>query len=681
MIERLLGNNTVAEEYDAKAKAATQNLLSGLWLRELGRPAYLRDELGHIRPEGQYYTLILPVYYGLLNALDSWTSIRHLRDRLTGPSGEIYYSNNFPNHISGVKSSPYSPTWGPQAGAYMQSWGTWGLNRVGLRNEAYRPLQVGAKWAMMFPHLGAWPESSTEFTPAYFANTAANYAQSVIEGLFGLELDIPRETLRIQPAFPDHWPTASISLAQAQANYKREGNRLTYDITTGRLLKRDLKWALPVSRIESVTVNGQTVRFTIEPGVNGVWLKLTTEALKNSKIVVEFTPVNWKASYPQSIAEGQSMKVMVSGCEVVGIDDPTGVTAGIDVTSNGAKLRMATGLLDRWLEFGRLGQLNFSRRSTFLKCKAQGQPFWAALDFTLLPPFEVAPGLDLSRAGSSYELEVTLRNNTNELLEGDGYVQWAGRSMIRNMNVAARSEKKLRIAVPPEMLLALTPGDNSAKLCLPNGIELQLRFPVAVPFKDNPSLHRAAAVNTRTIELPAESLVEDSKWKEFAAFPVFYQGPWNSLPPPLEAVSRQSALRCDAIPGIEFPLKYGRKLALASRRLGRPKIEIDLDQKLRKIYLVLLPLVESHDIFTRCGAVTITCDAKPDMPPFDAAEEPIQWTKARYPQMIIRRTLTTPGDLDSFFSEYLVGPFATARLERPTRYGLLPLLNSMMGLG
>ncbi len=38
-----------------------------------------------------------------------------------------------------------------------------------------------------------------------------------------------------------------------------------------------------------------------------------------------------------------------------------------------------------------------------------------------------------------------------------------------------------------------------------------------------------------------------------------------------------------------------------------------------------------------------------------------------------------PGDLDSFFSETQAGPLATARLERPTRYGLLPLLEGSEG--
>jgi len=194
---------------------------------------------------------------------------------------------------------------------------------------------------------------------------------------------------------------------------------------------------------------------------------------------------------------------------------------------------------------------------------------------------------------------------------------------------------------------------------------------VSLPFTKDGALKKAIKSAQRFIELPEQFLIEDTRWMEFAAFPVFWQGPYNSLPSPLESVKDRKTLTCDAIPGIEFPLIKGGRLALASRRLGQPIVNIALDQNLKKLYLLVLPFVENHDVFTECAQVRVTCELRADEPPMDRSEEPIQWTKSRYTRVVFERVLTTPGDLDSFFPEYHVGPFATSRLERPDRYGLL----------
>jgi len=674
LVERLAGNRAAAVVYEARAQGAITEFLSGLWQKDLGRPAYFRDDIGNIRPDGQYHTLVLPVVYRVLDPLSDWTSIRHLRDRLTGPSGEIFCSNNFPNHMSGVKGSPFGPTWGMQAGAYAQPWGAWGLNRVGLYNEAYRPLLLAAKWAMMFPKLGAWEESSTELTPAYFTNTAANYALGIIEAIFGFELDLPENVLNIQPAIPEAWGEASISLDQLQARYSRSGNLMTYSVSTTIALRRCVRWPLPVARIDRVTVNGQVVEFSVEPGVNGIWLNFETAALKSTEIAIQYSPLDWKTSSPGSIAEGEDLQVATVGCRIEGVEDPCGVLKGCEFGDDKATLKIATGLLDHWLRFGRLGQLNFSRRSIFLRCIAQTQPFWAAVDFALLPSCEAAPARDLIRGSLGYGVQLSVRNNTNKPIMGESELILAGRTFSTKIDLQPRSDGIATVDLAPDPLDLLTPGDNDGELRLPNGKILQVRCPVAAPFADKKLQRERLESLVRNIELPSDSLVEDSQWKDFAAFPAFWQGPYNEFPPPLQAVAGRAELTCEEIPGIQFPLRYGRKLALASHRQGRPTVRINLDQKLRKIYLVTLAFVENHDTFTECARVDVACELSPDSPSFDASEEPTEWTKTRYHHVVFRRALTTPGDLDSFFAEYHAGPQATARLRRPSRYGLLSLL-------
>ena len=142
LVERMAGNADQAVACESRAREAASRWRERLWLSDLGRPAYFIDQLDRVRPDGPYHTLVLPVVCGLLNPLEAYSTVRHMTDRLVGPQGELYYSNNFPNHISGARSSPFSPTWGMQAGAYMQPWAAWAYNRIGARNDAIRPLEA-----------------------------------------------------------------------------------------------------------------------------------------------------------------------------------------------------------------------------------------------------------------------------------------------------------------------------------------------------------------------------------------------------------------------------------------------------------------------------------------------------------------------------------------------------------
>ena len=86
-----------------------------------------------------------------------------------------------------------------QAGASQQPWGAWGLAKVGLRNESYRPLQALAEWVMSDFHKGAWPEVAHEKRLGYFSPPAGVYIQAVAEAVFGLEVDKLEHVIHVAP--------------------------------------------------------------------------------------------------------------------------------------------------------------------------------------------------------------------------------------------------------------------------------------------------------------------------------------------------------------------------------------------------------------------------------------------------------------------------------------------------
>lgn len=675
LTERLAGNTAEAAACHRRAAETALCWRDRLWMPSLGRPAYFVDDLGGLRLEGPYHTFALPVAYGLLDPLDTYTTVRHLRDRLIGPNGELYYCNLFPNHISGVRSSPYGPTWGMQAGAYMQPWAARAFSNLGDTNEAIRSLEAVAQWATMFPHLGAWPESSTEFTPAYFSNTAANYAQAIIETLFGLHLDRSEGILHVQPTFPDAWDHAAIHLGPAEARFTHTDDTFEYVITTGEPLRRVIRWPVPAGQVALVTVNGQAVAFHLEPRVGGFWLCVDTDAERETALRFEQTAADWYVEHPGSLAEGESMDLRVTGCRLLGIEDPCGVTRGSTVVDDGVRVQLANGLLNDAQRFGRLGQLNFSRRTFFLRCGVgEGPAFWAPVDFALLPRVEAAPEADLAPSGDGWVANVTLRNNTGTPLRGAGLARWAGGEVPLTIDVPSRDEQDVAIGVPD--VAFLTPGENPMTLVLPTGESMTLHCPAVAPFRSE-----AAADSHRFVPVTIgdDLLISDEHWMDFAAFPVFWQGPYNSLPRPMDALRGQASVACARVPRVTFPLDKTGRVAVASRKAGHPVITVPVNATFRKLYLLVLPFVENHDTFSQCGLVQVTCRADYDRPPFDDNDEPVQWTRARYDKLVIQRPLYTPGDLDSWMPEAHVGPMATARQARRNPYGLLSQLTADQG--
>ena len=272
----------------------------------------------------------------ILDPLDAYTNLRHLRDRLTGDKGEVYCSNNFPNHIHG--------TWGMQAGTAQQPVATWAFSKTGLRNEAVVPLKAAAGWALSDTQRGAWPETSYHGTADYFSPPAAVYIQIMIESIFGLNMDKPNGTLHIAPAFPDAWPSAKLTLPKFTADYRREGDTLHYSVTTAEPLKRNVRWLIEPARVKGVTVNGKKVKFNTAPGLDCIALSFDAPASKTSEIVIDLDPVEYGLGHLQSVAVGKPFEVTSEGVTMDQVIDRSGILS--DITTHASRI---TGTRNRFL--------------------------------------------------------------------------------------------------------------------------------------------------------------------------------------------------------------------------------------------------------------------------------------------------------------------------------------------
>jgi hypothetical protein len=111
--------------------------------------------------------------------------------------------------------------------------------------------------------------------------------------------------------------------------------------------------------------------------------------------------------------------------------------------------------------------------------------------------------------------------------------------------------------------------------------------------------------------------------------------PWAALEPPLTGLG-SADLAPPILRGITFA-NPGGQVAVASRLLDRPCVTIPVHGRADRIYLLLLPLLDNHDVFAPVGRIAVTCS--------DGT--------------LFARTLHFPGDLDWWGPKRIIGGFAT----------------------
>ncbi len=678
-----LEDSEKANECRLLAAQMLSQLKKELWLNDLGRFAFFRDDLGILRLDGQYHTFIYPQLFGLVDALDGWSSMRHLRDRLIGAGtgetkvpifrvgqhpthttqsgGEVFCSNNFPNHVIG--------SWGMQAGAAQQPWGAWGLSSMGLRNEAYKPLRAIADWVMNDTLRGAWPEVSMEETAAYFSPPAGLYIQSAIEAIFGLRANIPENKLHISPALPDAWPAAELHLPEYHVIYSNDGKTVTYTIHSTKALERVIDWKLPVGSVTTFTVNDKAHDFKISPWVNGVKLEAIIPPEKTTCISFSFAPSTFAANHVLSIAEGDTLDIHFSGkIEILEVIDRQRILTNTKIKDNNVTTHIAEDLLEDYLQYGRLGQLNFSRRSFFLDIllPEENVRFYHPVDLTILPRIEVFiqgaekhPGVAVDG-----QVKLVLRNNTDKAISGTGHLLISGINdqfpiesdfrIASEVDLASRSEALYTFQLPDSMLGLLSSGENNARLLLPGQVPVPFKLIVQQPFVNQPILSEAIQSRILQFELPDEDYISHDIWRSLRPYYAFGHPPFSGAGNPMENFpSQNGTYEHPELPGVVFSIPEDTFIPV-SRKYNQPHYSLEMNGTYKKLYLLLIPFLDNHDMFAPVARISLETTAG------DA----------------ITRDLYAPGDFDWFLPRDMFGYFATSREDRPDRHGALPLLHA-----
>ena len=620
---RATGDTTKADEYLAAARRMEKTLRASLWNSDLGRYEFYNDSLGTRHLDGQYHTFIWPVMYGLLDQQDGYTSMRHLADTLTADDGRVFTSNNFPNHVWA--------TVGCQAGGQQQPWATFGWAKLGDGKRAVGPLEWIANLVMNTGNAGSWPEVY-EDDPNYFTPPAGVYIWGVVEALFGLSVNKPAGVLRISPCLPNDWPGAKLRLAEYELSVTQSKGRRAIECRSQTALAHAYRVAIPPSSRVEVTADGKPVEAKVEPGVNCQFVEVKLPATKSSKLELRWTAAESKPTgWPARVSPGEWFTVKTGDARVTGVSDPCSVLSASSIEKGTVRLKVRVGAAADAELYGEPGRRILTRRTVFLDVRAGDLSYMVPVDFSVVPALRFSKSAELAKTSTGWTLRfmLTSSSGTNTKLSR---IEFGGHS--RAITGACGAE----IAVDLDMndLAAIHPSRNQLTVILDNGTAVTGSFDASPMFAANGDLNTLATAMSRHIALPVGALSDDTAFRSWRVWYAYGHQPWASLEPPLQGLDGTTDLAPPSTPGLTFA-NPSRKVAVASWKMGSPSITIPVKARARALSLLVLPMLDNHDVFAPVGRVTVTCRDG----------------------VVLTRTLHFPGDFDWWGPKRILDGFAT----------------------
>ncbi|WP_346238821.1 DUF4450 domain-containing protein [Niabella insulamsoli] len=268
-IARLI--NEDASPYEAEALKISTALNTKLWIAEKGVFAENRDRLG------LQLAHISPGLWTIYHAIDEGIASREQKFEMLR-----YVDRHIPHIPVQARDFPFknlfllaTTNWQPY---------TWSVNNVALAENLHTALaywqsgendnafQLWKSALLESMYLSSSPGGFQQLSfydavrgELYrdFADPIGMTARTLTEGLFGIKPDALKNTLRIEPGFPEDWQFASLNLPHIRIDFKQSGHTSTYDIRQQfpQLLKLRLQIEARSTDPE-VYVNGEKAGYT-----------------------------------------------------------------------------------------------------------------------------------------------------------------------------------------------------------------------------------------------------------------------------------------------------------------------------------------------------------------------------------------------------------------------------------
>lgn len=283
--------------------------------------------------------------------------------------------------------------------------------KLGLGNEAVKPLAFIAKRVCGPYQRGSFPETANEQRFAYFSPSAALFSEGVIAGIFGVDINRLRGTFTLSPCFPEDWERAELRISHCQITYHKGTYRLQTEPGLRKIFRQKLA---PFQKVRAY-VNGKEATPAVKVWGNKFEVEIDLGWDPDIQLKLEITPLDFSVSYQNHGTYGEQIQVKVQGAQVVGVDDRCGLLKSFDLTEDGLLVTIGDRLLEPYEKFGWQGLINFARRTFFLKLRHEDRVFCYPCTITVVPPYVVEAKLEGNYLRVNVGEEAVLRLSGEEV--------------------------------------------------------------------------------------------------------------------------------------------------------------------------------------------------------------------------------------------------------------------------
>jgi hypothetical protein len=361
-----------AQPFEERAAKIRKACDEQLWIASKGLFAEYKDRLGHQRlheapDQSSVYT---PIDLGFCDDFQAYQMLRFTEYAIPevrglARGGRLLWSSNW--------LPPLYSTFGLYPNETINTMLCY--FRLGLADKAYELLKGLESGPFMGPcpgNIGVTENpDGTAGGHVGFSDVVSMFQRTMVEGLFGVRLNVPEGMATIQPALPADWEEASMKGPGASVEYARTGSTERLTVGTSRKLQYRVRLRARSAAVQSVTVDGKRADFRFEEGVACAWVVCDVAETDRAEIVVRYGSAPLPVlRAPRVGALGQEFSVTVEHGAVTQIRDPQRVLSQPRVEGSRctAELRGAPGWHTFFILSGKM---------------------WLPVDFELRPALEI----------------------------------------------------------------------------------------------------------------------------------------------------------------------------------------------------------------------------------------------------------------------------------------------------
>ncbi|MFH1904239.1 MAG: hypothetical protein ABIK53_01780 [bacterium] len=318
----------------SRANKIFKALQNTLWLPSRGIMAEYIDTVGKklIHPSPELATIYHSIESGAVDAFQAYQMLRFtetdLRNEQTLPrKGRLVWSSNwYPQSYSSC--GLYTAENLHLAWSYFQNgWAEKGMEILGAVVDAYFMGRNPGMAAHCMTGTGH-SEQSHDFT-----DVSSMYLRVIVEGLFGVRFHLLDDRIEVAPNLPADWDHASLKVKDISINYSRSGRSESLEIWCEQPAARVLKLPMRSTCIESVLVNGEPVKYRVEPEINHCSIVVETSYIGHLHLCIthgggENLPV---LELSKKVHKGDWLQIKITKGEILDYKDPSNAVSDVCV--------------------------------------------------------------------------------------------------------------------------------------------------------------------------------------------------------------------------------------------------------------------------------------------------------------------------------------------------------------